>query len=63
MKRDVEISAADFGRMHVPSKMNADQVQDYMTLVLSKAEQLGEHYVSRQVAWGVVELDRVEGTA
>ena len=62
MRQQVDMSNVDFLPTHAPSKMKSHQVQDYMTLLLSKVEQLGEQYVSRQVAWAVVELDRVEGT-
>jgi hypothetical protein len=46
---------------HSPSTMTAGQIQDYIDLVIAKADQFGEHYVARQVAWGVAELDRLEG--
>ena len=43
-----------------PSKMTALQVQDYIDLVIAKQAILGEHYVARQLAWAVVELERVQ---
>ena len=43
--------------------MSVEQVQDYATLVLSKVEQFGEHYVSRQLSWAVAELERMRGAA
>jgi hypothetical protein len=45
---------------HRASKMTADQTQDYIDLVIVKADQLGEHYVARQVAWGAAELERLQ---
>jgi hypothetical protein len=48
------------GQFHQPSKMTANDTQDYIDLVIAKADQLGEHYVARQVAWGVAELERLE---
>lgn len=45
---------------HVPSKMTAHQVQDYIDLLVSKVQSLGEKYVARQLDWAVVELARVE---
>jgi hypothetical protein len=36
--------------------MNARQLEDYMALVASKVDQLGEHYVNRQVAWAEDQL-------
>ncbi len=42
--------------------MKAHQVQDYIDLVVSKGQSLGEHYVACQLEWAVVELDRVGGT-
>ena len=47
---------------HRASRMNAHQVQDYIDLVVSKGQSLGEHYVARQLEWTVTELDRVGGT-
>lgn len=46
-------------RIHgvLQSKMNAHQVQDYIDLVVSKGQCLGEHYVARQLDWAVVELE------
>lgn len=49
--------------VHRPSNMTAGQVQDYIDLLISKHEILGEHYVARQLAWAVVELERVGGQA
>lgn len=43
-----------------PSKMTAVQVQEYIDLLCSKVEVLGELYVSRQLAWATVELERVQ---
>lgn len=45
---------------HFASRMNADQVQDYIDLLIKKHDVLGEHYVARQLAWAVVELERVQ---
>lgn len=46
-----------------PSKMTPGQVQDYIDLLCNKASTLGEHYVARQLAWAVAELERVGGAA
>lgn len=43
--------------------MTAHQVQDYIDLVVSKGQSLGEHYVARQLEWGVAELERVQAVA
>ena len=42
---------------HRVSLMDAHQVQDYIDLVVSKGQSLGEHYVARQLEWAVVELE------
>ena len=55
------ISVGGFQSSDKRSTMNAQQVQDYITLVLSKVEQLGEHYVSSQFDWAVAELERIQG--
>ena len=45
------------------SKMTPGQVQDYIDLLVGKHDILGEHYVARQLAWAVAELERVGGAA
>lgn len=42
--------------------MNAHQVQDYIDLLCSKVQILGEHYVARQLEWATAELERVVGS-
>ena len=32
------------------------QLEEYMALVASKIDQLGEHYVNRQIAWAEEQL-------
>ena len=41
--------------------MSSGQVQDYIDLLIDKHNILGEHYVVRQLAWAVAELERVQG--
>jgi len=36
--------------------MNAQQLQDYMGLLVEQHETLGEHYVSAQLAWAESQL-------
>jgi len=43
--------------------MTPGQVQDYIDLLVGKHDILGEHYVARQLAWAVAELERVGGAA
>lgn len=40
--------------------MSAVQAQEYCDLVIAKADQLGPHYVERQLTWGAAELDRLQ---
>lgn len=39
--------------------MSADQVQDYINLLVKKVDVLGELYVARQLVWATAELERV----
>jgi len=38
------------------TSMTDHQLEEYMALVASKADQLGIHYVNRQVAWAEEQL-------
>jgi hypothetical protein len=57
-----QIGENNLTKYHTRSRMTAHQVQDYIDLVVSKGQSLGEHYVACQLEWAVAELDRVGGT-
>lgn len=42
-------------------RMNADQLDAYIALCLSRQSELGEHYVRRQIEWADAQLDRLLG--
>jgi hypothetical protein len=44
---------------HHACSMDAAECQDYIDLVILKADQLGPHYVERQVTWAADQLDRL----
>lgn len=48
------------GHHYLASNMSAHQVQEYIELLLTKVQSLGERYVARQLDWAVAELQRVE---
>lgn len=37
-------------------RMTDHQLEEYMALVASKIDQLGQHYVDRQIAWAEEQL-------
>lgn len=60
MSKTASSQLSSLSNYHRPSRMNAHQVQDYIDLLVSKAQSLGERYVARQLDWAAAELQRVE---